>query len=149
MKKNFNNLIDSIVMTIFTIIEIIVYIFILFLIFKGNTQHHLLEFLIFTLLFGIPSLVCVISIILGCYGYWYIQNDIIYSKKLFRKKIFINVNDIVTINKKEISAVIFETFKTDAYIIKSKNQTIKIYITKSNNLEILTSLLKEKNIQIT
>ena len=121
----------------------------MFFIFKGNTQHHLLEFLIFTLLFGIPSLVCVVSIILGCYGYWYIENDIIYTKKLFSKKIFINVNDIVTINKKEISAVIFETFKTDAYIIKSKNQTIKIYITKSKNLEILTSLLKEKNIQIT
>lgn len=148
MKKNFNNLIDSIIMTIFTILEIIVYIYFV-LIFKGNTQHHLLAFLIFTLLFGIPSIVCIISIILGCYGYWCIDGDVIYSKKLFSKKVCINVNDIVTINKKVISAVIFETFKIEAYNIISKDKTIKIYNHKNKNLETLISLLNEKEIHIT
>ena len=100
--------------------------------------------LLSTLVFGAMSIVCATLIIMFCYEYWYLSEDLIYSKKLFRKRVVINLNEIEKVEKKVVPALVMSVYKSDAYIIYANNKKIVVLIDEGKKLHDLESELEPK-----
>ena len=53
-----------------------------------------------TLVFGLMTSITVILIIKGCYEYWFLSEDAISSKRIFRKKVVIKLKEIKKVEKR-------------------------------------------------
>lgn len=137
-KKHFNNLFDSIEVTFLTLFFIASYL--LVLIFggiKNENTNHLAVYICSSAVF-IPCIIgCLIIIFLGCFETWRINNGCVYSKKLFRKTVQINYDDITSVTEEVVPAIILGVYKTDAIVIKSSNKKIIIYLTKKITAEYI------------
>lgn len=131
--KKYNNLFDSIITTILSLISI----FMLFcfeyfgVIMNDNNINKIGTSFFIISIFGFFSIALLFYTFKYCYEKWWIEDDAVCSKKLLRKKKKILFNEIESINECVIPALIFESYETDAIIIKGKNNT-KIEIYKTN-----------------
>ncbi len=87
-KKNYNNLFDSICMTILFFVYLVFYLVILwFGVINSNEGNNPITLLIIsTIFFGVMMAITIFLIIKFCYEYWIILDDSIIYKKLFLKK---------------------------------------------------------------
>ena len=130
-QKNFNDLSTSIAISLLFVASIAGYVLMVhfgFLHPRAGT-NPILTLIIGTLLFVFIILGLLFAILFYCYEYWYFDNDVIYSKKLFRKKVIIKMNEIEKVEIKTKKVMMWtEIVDIDAYIIYSKDKKIEIPI---------------------
>lgn len=87
-KRNYNNLFDSIFMTILFFVCLAFYLTIIwFGVIKSNEGTNPIALLIIsTIVFGVMIIITTFLIIKCCYEYWILLDDSIIYKKLFSKK---------------------------------------------------------------
>ena len=127
-QKNYNNLFDSICMTILFFVCLVFYLVILwFSVINSNEgTDPLVSLVISTAVFGVMITITAFLIIKFCYGYWILLDDSIIYKKLFSKRRKIKLAEINKVEQKTIPALILGIYKSETYIIHSN--TIKIVI---------------------
>jgi len=72
--------------------------------------------------------IIIILLINGCFGYWILSKDSIFSKRLFRKKIEIKFTEIKKVEKRIVPAIVLGLYKSEAYIVYSDIDKITILI---------------------
>ena len=143
-KRVFNNLFDSIIMVILAII--ILGAFFLVVVFGGikNENTNKVAVYICSSLVFIPMFITAIClIILHCFEWWIIDEGYICSKKPFRRKVIIRLDEIISVNEEEIWAFILELYKTNAIVIKSQTKKIIIYLNKKITSDYIMKELKK------
>lgn len=144
-QKNFINLFTSIAISLLFVASIAGYVLMVhfgFLHPRAGT-NPILTLIIGTLLFVFIIIGLFFAILFCCYEYWYFDNDVIYSKKLFRKKVVIKMNEIEKVEIK-IKQVLMWTWidNVDTYIIYSQNKKIEIPINNDCLIELEYALRK-------
>lgn len=131
-RKNFNNMFDSLCATALFISCLAFYLIIIWfgVINPKDGTNPIATMIISTFFWGFMISITVILIVKYCYEYWVLAGDYLYTKRLFRKKIIINLNEIDKVEKKIVPAFIMGLYKSDAYVICSKNKKIVILINK-------------------
>ena len=138
--KRFNNLFDSVVISVFAVFEVALATMAFIGINTGYvTKNKPLGNAICAVIFGIMIFVTVVLIMKYCYEYWSVSNNRIQSKKPLRKKVVIGISEITKIEKKQVTALIFGMYQSEAYVIYSSHAKITILINKQNE-----KLLKEQ-----
>ena len=129
-KKHFNNLFDSICISLLFLVGITFYIFVIWygVINPKEGTNPVVALITATILFGIINISCILILFIFCYEYWVLSDDSICSKKIFRRKVTIKLNEIDKVEKKEISAFVMGTYKSQAYIIHSKNKRVVVLL---------------------
>lgn len=129
-KRNYNNLFDSIFMTILFFVCLAFYLTIIwFGVIKSNEGTNPIALLIIsTIVFGVMIIITTFLIIKCCYEYWILLDDSIIYKKLFSKKRKMKLTDIKKVEKKIVSALVLGTYKSEAYIIHFSDRKIIILI---------------------
>lgn len=142
-KKNYNNLFDSICMTILFFVCLVFYLVILwFSVINSNEgTDPLVSLVISTAVFGVMITITAFLIIKFCYGYWVLLDDSIIYKKLFSKRRKIKLAEINKVEQKTIPALILGIYKSEAYIIHSNNIKIVILIKDGKKYSELSSEL--------
>ena len=127
-KKVYVNIFDSICITLLLFVCFAFYLIMIWfgVINPKEGTNPVATFIVSTLVFGVMTVVTSILIIKGCYEYWFLSKDSISSKKLFHKKVVINLKEIDMVEKKIVPALILGTYKSEAYVIYSKNNRIVI-----------------------
>ena len=127
-KKNFNDLFDSICMTLLFFVCLAFYLVIIWFGVinskKGTSSIALL--IISTIVFCFMITTTLILIIKCCYEYWILLVDSIISKKLFSKRRVIKLAEIEKVEKNIIPAIVLGIYKSEAYIIYSNANKIVI-----------------------
>lgn len=129
-KKNYNNLFDSICITILLFVLLVSCLFILwFGVINPNEGTNPIATLIFsTIVFGVMMTITTFLIIKFCYGYWILLDDSIIYKKLFSRRRQMKLTEINKVELRTIPALILCTYKSEAYIIYSNDTKIVILI---------------------
>lgn len=142
-KKNYNNLFDSICMTILFFVCLVFYLVILwFSVINSNEgTDPLVSLVISTAVFGVMITTTTFLIIKFCYGYWVLLDDSIIYKKLFSKRRKIKLAEINKVEQKTIPALILGIYKSEAYIIHSNDIKIVILIKDGKKYSELNSEL--------
>ena len=131
-KKNYDNLFDSICMTILFFVCLAFYLVTLwFGVINSNEGSNPIALLIFsTMFFGVILTIATFLIVKFCYGYWILSDDSIVYKQLFSKRTEIKIKEIEKVEKKLVSALVLGIYKSEAYIIYSSDRKIVILITE-------------------
>ena len=146
-KKNFNNLFDSLCVTLLFIACLSAYVLMIwFGVVNPKEGTNPLTTLLVSTLIWVPMMAVIgILIVKGCYEYWVLLDDSIYSKKIFSRKVIIKCSEIEKVEKKIVPALILGTYKSESYTIYSKNKKIVILIDerkKSTDLDyVLTKYM--------
>ena len=129
-KKHFNNLFDSICMTLLLIAHLAMHLLIVWfgVVNSKEGTNPFATLIISSILYGFFEVVTITIIIKYCYEYWILLDDSITSKKLFSKKVIVKFIEIEKVEKKTVSALILGVYKSEAYVIYSKNNKIVILI---------------------
>lgn len=131
-KKNYNNLFDSICMTILFFAYLAIYLVMLWfgVIKPKKGTNPIASLIISTVFFGGMITITTFLIIKFCYGYWILLDDSIIYKKLFSKRRQIKLAEINKVELKTIPALILGTYKSKAYIIHSNDKKLLFYLKK-------------------
>lgn len=142
-KKNYNNLFDSICMTILFFVCLVFYLVILWfgVINSNEGTNPIASLIISTVVFGVMITITTFLIIKFCYGYWILLDDSIIYKKLFSKRRQIKLAEINKVELKTIPALILGTYKSKAYIINSNDKKIVILLKEGKKYSELSSEL--------
>lgn len=142
-KRNYNNLFDSICMTILFFVCLAFYLTIIWfgVIHSNEGTNPIALLIISTIVFGIMITITIFLIIKYCYGYWILLDDSIICKKLFSKRRKMKLVEIKKVEKKTISAFILGIYKSEAYIIYSSDKKIVILIGKRKKYFELENVL--------
>ena len=142
-KRNYNNLFDSICMTILFFVCLAFYLTIIWfgVIHSNEGTNPIALLIISTIVFGIMITITIFLIIKYCYGYWILLDDSIICKKLFSKRRKMKLVEIKKVEKKTISAFILGIYKSEAYIIYSSDKKIVILIGKRKKYFELDNVL--------
>ena len=142
-KRNYNNLFDSICMTILFFVCLAFYLTIIWfgVIHSNEGTNPIALLIISTIVFGIMITITIFLIIKYCYGYWILLDDSIICKKLFSKRRKMKLIEIKKVEKKTISAFVLGTYKSEAYIIYSSDKKIVILIGKRKKYFELENVL--------
>lgn len=131
-KRYFKNLPDSIFLTV---------VFFMMLLLGSGTAVYTALYESIDVFLGVTLLWCCIfiiplalSIVFACYEYWYLKNDTLFCKKLFRKIKSIRLNDIVKAEKKTVVVVAAACGGKyrNAYVIYGNSEKITLVINKKN-----------------
>ncbi len=143
-KKIYNNLFDSVCMTIFFFLCLVFYLVILWfgVINSKDGTNPIALLIISTILFGVMITITIFLIVKLCYGYWVLLNDSIIYKKLFSRRTKIKLTEIEKIEKKTVSALVLGTYKSEAYIISSGDRKIIILVGGKEYFELDFELAK-------
>ncbi len=150
-KKKFNNLFDSICMTLLLFACLAFYLVIIWfgVINSKKDTSSIALLIISTIVFCFMIVVTLILIVKCCYEYWILLDDSIISKKLFSKRRVIKLSEIEKVEKKIIPALVLGTYKSEAYIIYSNTNKIVILTDerkKHSKLELeLAKFIKSTN----
>ena len=142
-KRNYNNLFDSICMTILFFVCLAFYLTIIWfgVIHSNEGTNPIASLIISTIVFGIMITITIFLIIKYCYGYWILLDDSIIYKKLFSKRRQIKLAEINKVELKTIPALILGTYKSKAYIIHSNDKKIVILLKEGKRYSELSSEL--------
>ena len=101
-KRNFNNLIDSVCVTLVLVLLISIYILMIIwgVINPREGTDPIATLIVATILFGGMIIVSAIIIVKDCYGYWILSDNSIYFKKLFSRSVVIKFDEIKKVEKK-------------------------------------------------
>lgn len=135
-KTNYNNLFDSICLTLLFALGIISYLIIIWfgVVNYSEGTNPTATLLVSTFLFVPMIVITVVFLILHCYEYWILTDDFILSKKVFKKKTIIFLKEIIKVEKKTVPALIIGLYKSEAYIIYSSDKKIVILINKNKEI---------------
>lgn len=135
-KKYYNNLFDSICMTILLFVCLVFYLFVLWfgVINPNEGTNPIASLIISTMVFGMMITITIFLIIKFCYGYWILLDNSIIYKKLFSMRRQIKLAEINKVELKTIPALILGIYKSKAYIIHSNDTKIVILIGEKNIL---------------
>jgi len=95
-----------------------------------------------TAIFGLISIILLIIIFKNCFEFWFLNDKIIYSKKLFQKRKIIYLNQIEKVEKKKIQAWVLGNYFSEAYIIYSAKNKIIVLINNRKRYHDLEKELK-------
>lgn len=142
-KRNYNNLFDSICMTILFFVCLAFYLTIIWfgVIHSNEGTNPIALLIISTIVFGIMITITIFLIIKYCYGYWILLDDSIICKKLFSKRRKMKLVEIKKVEKRTISAFVLGIYKSEAYIIYSSDKKIVILIGKRKKYFELDNVL--------
>ena len=142
-KRNYNNLFDSICMTILFFVCLAFYLTIIWfgVIHSNEGTNPIALLIISTIVFGIMITITIFLIIKYCYGYWILLDESIICKKLFSKRRKMKLIEIQKVEKKTISAFVLGIYKSEAYIIYSSDKKIVILIGKRKKYFELDNVL--------
>ena len=142
-KRNYNNLFDSICMTILFFVCLAFYLTIIWfgVIHSNEGTNPIALLIISTIVFGIMITITIFLIIKYCYGYWILLDDSIICKKLFSKRRKMKLIEIKKVEKKTISAFVLGIYKSEAYIIYSSDKKNVILIGKRKKYFELDNVL--------
>ena len=142
-KRNYNNLFDSICMTILFFVCLAFYLTIIWfgVIHSNEGTNPIALLIISTIVFGIMITITIFLIIKYCYGDWILLDDSIICKKLFSKRRKMKLIEIKKVEKKTISAFVLGIYKSEAYIIYSSDKKIVILIGKRKKYFELDNVL--------
>lgn len=142
-KRNYDNLFDSICMTILFFVCLAFYLTIIWfgVIHSNEGTNPIALLIISTIVFGIMITITIFLIIKYCYGYWILLDDSIICKKLFSKRRKMKLIEIKKVEKKTISAFVLGIYKSEAYIIYSSDKKIVILIGKRKKYFELDNVL--------
>ena len=142
-KRNYNNLFDSICMTILFFVCLAFYLTIIWfgVIHSNEGTNPIALLIISTIVFGIMITITIFLIIKYCYGYWILLDDSIICKQLFSKRRKMKLIEIKKVEKKTISAFVLGIYKSEAYIIYSSDKKIVILIGKRKKYFELDNVL--------
>jgi membrane protein YdbS with pleckstrin-like domain len=125
-KKNYINLIDSIVISIVLLLTTPIVVLMFYAAFESTNIFLTLSIILF---FPTIFLIVLIGLICNGYSYWYFDDEIIYTKNLFGKKKIIRFDEIEKVEVKEKARYFNMTdMKTGAYIIYSKTKKITVFL---------------------
>ena len=143
-KRNFNNLFDSICITLLLFVCLIFYLVVIWfgVVSPKEETNPITTMIISTVFFSIMMTITVILIVKGCYEYWILSDDFISSKKPFSKKVVIRFVEIEKVEKKFVPALILGVYKCEAYIIHSKGNKITILTNKGKSFSELNFKLR-------
>ena len=128
-KKNFNNLYDSVLETLLLVICLACYLISIYGgVLQNEIKNKIIMFIFGSIFFGVPVIIISIWIINYCYEYWFLDDEEIHSKRLFRRKVSIKLSEIEVVEKKEVVAIILGSYKSNAYIIHSDDKKITVLI---------------------
>ena len=141
-KRIYNNLLDSILVSVILCITIAFYCIILWFGFlPRNWANSWFGFTVCTILFAPMIVGCCWLIIEKGYGYWYLTENTICTKKLFRRRIEIPLNEIVRVEKKKVNSLLFD-YTTVCHILYSKDKQIVIYLKEGKHYTDLEHLFE-------
>ena len=142
-KKIYNNLFDSICVTILFFVFLVFYLAVLWfgVINSNEGTDPIASLIISTALFGVMITITTFLIIKSCYGYWILLDDSIIYKKLFSKRRQIKLAEINKVELKTIPALILGIYKSKAYIIHSNDKEIVILLKEGKKYSELSSEL--------
>lgn len=143
-KKNFNNLFDSIITIIILIFCIFFYLTMMYfgVLHPNETTNPIVLFIIGTTLFVPIIIILLIITFKYCFEFWFLNDKIIYSKKLFQKRKIIYLNQIEKVEKKKIQAWVLGNYFSEAYIIYSAKNKIIVLINNRKRYHDLEKELK-------
>ena len=128
-KKIFNNLFDSIIVTVLFLVSVLIYLILLRFCVFGNNGNNLISFFICTGFCGVLMALCAVLFVRGrCFEYWILSDNSIVSKKPFSKKQVVMLSEIEKVEKKIVPALVLEVFRSEAYVIYFKTERIVILI---------------------
>ncbi len=143
-KRIFNNLFDSICITLLWMLIVLIMLVPYIIEFQVKATISKIDGLILWIWLWLPGIIILsIWIITKCYEYWILTEKSICSKKIFRNKVVINLCEIEKVEKKVVSALILGTYQSEAYIIYSGNEKIVILINKRKKYYDLDNALEE------
>lgn len=147
-RKNFNNLFDSLCISILFFISLAFYLVIIWfgVIHSKEEASSIAVLTISTIIFGCMIFGTIILIVKGCYEYWILLEDSITSKKPFSRKRVIKLSEIEKVEKKIVPALVLGTYKSEAYVIYSN--TTKIVIFTNERKKILNWIMNYLNLLI-
>jgi hypothetical protein len=142
-KRNFNNLFDSLCITLLFFIFLAFYLLIVYfgVINAKESTNPILLLIVSTTVFGIMMAAITVLVIKYCYEYWILSDDSIISKKILSKRTVIKLDEIEKVEKKIVPALILGIYKSEAYIISSKNSKITVLINERRKIADLDSVL--------
>ena len=142
-KRVYNNLFDSICMTIlFFVCLVFFFVTLWFGVINAKEGINPTVLLIISIIvFGSMITITILLIIKYCYEYWILIDDSIICKKLFSKRIQIILTEINKVEIKTIPALILGTYKSKAYIISANDMKIVILIREGKEYSELRSKL--------
>jgi len=143
-KKNYNNLFDSIMTVIIFIFCISFYIMMIYfgVLHPNETTNPIVLFIIGTTLFVPIIIILLIITFKYCFEFWFLDNKIIYSKKLLQKRKIIYLDQIEKVDKTKINAWVLGNYSSEAYIIYSTKTKIIILIDSKKKYQDLDDVLK-------
>lgn len=143
-KKNYNNLFDSIMTVIIFIFCISFYIMMIYfgVLHPREGTNPIATLIVGTAIFGLISIILLIIIFKNCFEFWFLDNKIIYSKKLLQKRKIIYLDQIEKIDKTKINAWVLGNYSSVAYIIYSTKTKIIILIDSKKKYQDLDDVLK-------
>jgi len=143
-KKNFNNLFDSIITIIILIFCIFFYLTMMYfgVLHPNETTNPIVLFIIGTTLFVPIIIILLIITFKYCFEFWFLDNKIIYSKKLLQKRKIIYLDQIEKVDKTKINAWVLGNYSSEAYIIYSTKTKIIILIDSKKKYQDLDDVLK-------
>lgn len=134
MKRNYNNLFESILTTILLNFYFGFYCFSIYsgVIRAREGTNLVVTFIVCTLIFFGGTIILFGMLIWDGYSYWNVDENRILYKRFLRKKIIIPLSAEFKVEKKTKSAFIMYEGYTDAYFIEFNNQKAIIYINEKN-----------------
>lgn len=144
-KRHYNNLLDSIITFVVLLLDLSIYLLMLYygVLHPREGTNPMVALIAGTAVFGLPSIFLLIVIIVWCFGYWFMNDKMIYSKKLFWKKKIIYLDQIEKVEKKKITAWVLGIGSSEAYIIYSGKTKITILINEKKKYKDLDDELKK------
>ena len=126
-KKHFNNLYDSIILTLLLVAGLFLLITSTYYFACYNGWKAAL---ISLSLWGSMCIVVVLLILCFAYEYWIIYNDRIILKKMIGKPKTIFRDQITNVYKKKVPSIL--SYVCDGYVVESKSTHITIILNKKN-----------------
>lgn len=151
-KKIYNNLFDSICVTILFFVFLVFYLAVLWfgVINSNEGTDPISSLIISSVFFGVMITITIFLIIKFCYGYWVLLDETLIYKKIFCKRRQIKLAEINKVEQKTIPALILGTYKSEAYLIYSNDIKIVILLKqgkKYSELDYALTKFINKNVE--
>jgi hypothetical protein len=125
--------------SVFTTIVLSLNVLLLFICAIGSyMEKEYTDLIGFSILWSIFFVLPMVGILIfGCYEYWYVKNETLYCKKLFRRKKQILFSDIQKAEKTNVRVLLSHLYPSShyrqpAYVIYGKEETITIILNPKN-----------------
>ena len=135
-KKHFNNLYDSILITLLLLVTMIL---LLISVYACSLYLNLKVTVAIGSLWGSMCITLIVLMLIYGYQYWIIESDRIILKNLLGKPKIIFREQITSVQKKKVCTIL--NYPCDAFVIETPTTRIAIFMNKGNK-EVLETYFK-------